>query len=142
MKTDRLLAALRAACCALFVMLGAKETSAQSAIATDNKSALITTGNTFQQIQAANQSRRSITIENNNTSSDNCWVNIDGSVAAGNTTSTSVTPPGGNGTMTAAQASILLQAGGSYQRYYPYIPQGPIIATCASTGDSLYVDVQ
>jgi hypothetical protein len=44
--------------------------------------------------------------------------------------------------MSAAQASILLApAGGSYTRYYPYVPDGPIVVTCAGTGDSVYVGI-
>ena len=57
-----------------------------------------------------------------------------------NTLSTSVTT--GNGTTTAQQASILLTPSSSYQRYFPYLPRGPIVVTCATTGDSIYVDTQ
>lgn len=112
---------------------------AQSAVPTANHSRSITTGNTYQLIQARDNTRRSLTIENNN-ATDNCFVNVDGTVVAGNTTSTNVTVDGN--TITAAKASILLIPGGSYTRYYPYVPDGPIVATCASNGDSIYVDMQ
>lgn len=89
---------------------------------TTNASVSITTGNTFQTVLAAGV-RRSITIENNNTNSDNCWVHVDASA------------------VTKAN-SILLTPGGSYTRYYPYIPAGAIQATCTTTADTLYVDYQ
>lgn len=111
----------------------------QSAVPTDNWSVSITTGNTFQQVQPRNDARRSLTVQNNN-AFDSCYVNIDGSVVAGNTTASSVTTKGG--TITAAKASVLLSAGQSYARYYPYVPSGPIVATCATTASSLYVDMQ
>src|SRR6202030_3084971 len=51
-------------------------------IPTVNSSVSITAGNTFQQILAAtptnSASRRSMTIQNNQTTSDNCWVFIGG----------------------------------------------------------------
>lgn len=114
-----------------------------------NGSVTITTGNTYQTILSGltsvvfpgTPSRRSVTIQNNNTNTDNCFIEITGLVVAGNTTSTSVTPPGGSA-ITAAKASILLGPGGSFQRYFPYIPSGAIVGTCASNGDSLYVDTQ
>ena len=89
---------------------------------------------------AANPARIGLTIQNNQTSGDNCWVEVTGLVAAGNTLSTSVTT--GNGTTTAQQASILLTPSSSYQRYFPYLPRGPIVVTCATAGDSIYVDTQ
>jgi hypothetical protein len=105
-----------------------------------NFSVTITTGNTFQTLRPLNQNYNSLTIQNNQTSGDNCWVEVTGLVAAGNTLSTSVTT--GNGTTTAQQASILLTPSSSYQRYFPYLPRGPIVVTCATTGDSIYVDTQ
>lgn len=92
-------------------------------LSTTNSSVTITTGNSFQTVLAASTSRRSLTIQNNNTNTDNCWVFI------------------GSGTATKA-TSIILSAGGSYQRYWPNIPSDTIQATCASTSDSLYVDTQ
>jgi pectate lyase len=89
---------------------------------TVNGSAIIATGNTFQQVLAANSNRASITIENNN-ASDSCWVTVDGGSAS-------------------KGVAILLLAGGSYQRYFPYVPSGAIQATCASNSDTLYVDTQ
>ena len=118
--------------------------------ATTNGSVKITTGLTYQVIQAAvNTSstsgsvRHSLTIENNNTNGDVCYLFIGGTqITAGTTTaSTSITV--GGVSMTAAQASILLAGGGgSFARYFPYVPSDAIYGTCASAGDSLYVDTQ
>lgn len=134
-----MLTLVRIAFALVFLLDFADAVMAQSAVPTDNWSVSITTGNTYQQVQARNDARRSLTIQNNN-ASDSCYVNIDGSVAAGNTTASSVTTKGG--AITAAKASVLLSAGQAYTRYYPYVPNGPIIATCATTGSSLYVDMQ
>ena len=110
-------------------------------LVTQSKSLLITTGNTFQTLLPNTQNYNSVTIQNNLTSTDNCFVEVSGLVPAGNTTATNVTTPGGV-VMTSAQASILLTPGSSYQRYYPYLPRGPIVVTCATTGDSVYADIQ
>src|ERR1700732_3197592 len=105
----------------------AQAQSFSSDLPTTNGSVTIATGNTFQTVLAAttftvDQQRKSLTIQNNNTS-DNCWVFV------------------GAGTATKA-TSMLLSSGGSYQRYFPYIPSDAIQATCASNGDSLYIDTQ
>jgi len=115
---------------------------------TVNGSVKITTGLTFQQVLGAitpttanPNPRRSLTIQNNN-ASDSCNVIVGtNQITAGTTTtSTSITINGN--TLTAAQASIVLTAGQSYTRYYPFVPSDIIFATCATTGDSLYVDTQ
>jgi hypothetical protein len=97
--------------------------------ATTNGSVVITTGNIFQPILAAlgapPAQRRSLTIENNN-ATDSCFVFIMG---VGETTPT-------------AARSILLLPGGSYTRYFPYVPADAIQGTCASNSDTLYVDTQ
>lgn len=91
-----------------------------------NSSATITTGNTFQTILAVisgtSTQRQSLTIQNNN-AVDSCWLFI------------------GAGSATKA-TSMLLLAGGSYTRYWPYVPSDAIQATCATTADTLYVDIQ
>ena len=89
---------------------------------TTNSSSTITLGNTFQTISAA-QPRFTITIQNNNTNGDNCWLFIGGGSATKGT-------------------SILLAPGGSYQRYYPYVPSDAIQMTCATTSDTFYLDTQ
>ena len=99
---------------------------------TVNSSAVITTGNTFQTVLASNLGattaqggplqRQALTIQNNN-ASDTCWLFI-GAASATKAT------------------SILLLPGGSYTRYWPFVPSDAIQATCATTSDSLYVDFQ
>lgn len=93
---------------------------------TVNGSVIITTGNTFQQVLASNfnttTQRQALTIANNN-ATDSCWIYF------------------GSGTPTKG-TSILLLAGGSYSRYWPFVPSDIIQATCASNSDTLYVDTQ
>lgn len=92
-----------------------------------NNSITIDTGNTFKQILpdlAPGVSRQSLTIENNNTNNDLCWINVTGD------------------TSPAKASSMLLVPGGSYTRYYPYIPANKIFGTCTTTGDSIYADQQ
>ena len=88
---------------------------------TTNGSVTITTGNTFQTVLTA-ATRRSLTVQNNNTA-DNCWLFI------------------GSGTASKAN-SILLLPGGSYARYFPYTPSDALQATCATTSDTFYIDTQ
>jgi len=95
---------------------------AQSTTPTRNGSVSITTGGTFQTALAANDRRRGLTIQNNNTNNDNCWIYL-GTLASATTAT-----------------AILLAPGGSYQRYYPYIPRDIVNVTCATTSDSIYVD--
>jgi hypothetical protein len=94
------------------------------AIGTLNQSVVIATGNTFQTVLAAvgQNGRQSLTIANNN-ASDSCWLYVGSGAATKGT-------------------SILLLAGGSYVRYYPYTPSDVIQATCATSNDTLYIDTQ
>ena len=91
-----------------------------------NASVVITTGGTFQtvlnSIQGTSTQRQALTIENNNTT-DSCNLFI------------------GSGAATSGN-SILLLAGGSYTRYWPYVPSDAFQATCANDSDTLYIDVQ
>jgi hypothetical protein len=92
-----------------------------------NSSVVITTGGTFQTVltsvaPAYTSVRQALTIENNNTT-DNCYLHI------------------GTGTPSAGN-SILLLPGGSYTRYWPFIPSDAFQATCANNSDTLYIDVQ
>ena len=95
---------------------------------TTNGSVTITTGGTFQQALAAVSIppaiRRSLTIENNNTNGDNCWVFLGATASATEGT------------------AVLLGQGGAYTRYYPYVPSDAIQVTCATTSDTVYVDTQ
>jgi hypothetical protein len=115
----RLIAAVLAVCVAGPAL-------AQTIVAqTTNSSVVIATGNTFQTVLAAitlNNQRRSLTIQNNNTT-DSCWIFI------------------GSGAATKA-TSIVLLPGGSYTRYLPYVPADAIQATCTTTADTLYIDIQ
>ena len=71
--------------------------------------------------------RRSITIQNNMTTTDSCWIYL-GTTTAANTA--------GIG------AAILLAPGQAYTRYFPYVPSDAIQATCGGTTRTLYVDTQ
>lgn len=115
----------RLAAASLFFALSCMGALAQTVAQTTNSSVVIATGNTFQTVLAAvtnTNQRRSLTIENNN-ASDSCWLFIGAGAATKGT-------------------SILLTSGGSYTRYYPYVPSDAIQATCATTSDTLYIDVQ
>jgi len=89
---------------------------------TTNRATTITSGGTFQNVLSAATNRASLSIENNN-ASDSCWIYV------------------GSGSATEAK-SILLLPGGSYTRYFPYVPADEIQATCASNSDTLYIDTQ
>jgi hypothetical protein len=97
---------------------------------TNNGSVTITSGNAFQTILSAVTlvgglpgPRHSLTIQNNNTNGDNCWLFVGTAVAS-------------------AGRSILLAQGASYTRYFPYVPSDALQGTCATTSDTLYVDTQ
>ena len=110
---------------ALLLCLPAQAQQAPLNLGTVNGSIVIAAGNTFQQALAAvtGNKRRSLTIQNNN-AADNCWLYVGPTASATKGT------------------SLLLLPGGSYTRYYPYIPNDNIAATCATTADTLYVDTQ
>jgi hypothetical protein len=75
---------------------------------------------------AASTSRMSLTIQNNNsisTGTEYCYIFV------------------GSGSASLATA-IILAPGGSYQRYFPFIPSDTIQATCTTTSDTLYIDTQ
>ena len=128
--------------CALLLLIPAAFSQNAQPIFSTNSSVTIITGNTFQVLRPATQNYNSLTIQNNNMSTtDNCFVDVTGLVQPGNTTATSVVTVGGV-TLTAAQASVALVPGGSYQRYYPKLPRNQIVVTCATGGDSVYADVQ
>jgi hypothetical protein len=99
---------------------------------TVNVSGTITSGGAFQQVLPsihsgagnASTARQSLTIQNNNTNSDNCFVFF-GPIA--------------NAT---EQGSILLAPQQAYGRYWPDVPTDTISITCASTNDTFYADYQ
>lgn len=88
-----------------------------------NSSAVIVTGNTFQQVLTANTSRLALTISNNN-ASDDCWIYL-----------------GAAGSATKA-AAILLAAKALVQWNTLIIPSSAVQATCATSSDTLYIDTQ
>jgi hypothetical protein len=96
--------------------------------ATVNSSVTIAAGNTFQQVLPSNfgtsTQRQALTIQNNNTNTDSCWVFLGATASATKAT------------------SILLAVGQAYTRYWPFVPSDAIQVTCASTSDTLYVDNQ
>jgi hypothetical protein len=101
---------------------------------------LITTGGTFQTLLTAGSNPRSLSIQNNMTTADNCWILIGGPWQAGDTTASSRNVNGQ--TLTAAQGAIILNPGGSYSRYSPLVPSDQVLVTCTTTGDSIYADIQ
>lgn len=115
---------------AILFALGLSPAFGQATVATTtNSSAVITTGNTFQAVLSAvtaNNQRKSLTIQNNN-ATDACWVTFGVGITAGNATK---------------GKSIQLAAGQALTRYYPYIPNDEIEATCATSSDTLYIDSQ
>jgi hypothetical protein len=100
---------------------------------------LIVAGNTYQVLQAVSVGRRSLQVQNNN-AADSCYLIVGGPWLAGDTVATTRTINGVS--VTAKQASILLNSAISFTRYYPYIPSDQLLITCATTGDSVYADVQ
>jgi hypothetical protein len=116
------------AACALLMGLASflilslsKDAHAQSNLPTFVVPVTVTTGNTWYAVTGLPTPRRSLTIQNNNVNGDNCWLFI------------------GSGTAT-KPAAILLAQGQSYGRYTPYIPVDTLQVTCATNGDSVYVE--
>lgn len=100
----------------------------------------ITAGGTYQ-LLIPGGGKLSIEIQNNNTTAtDYCYLLIGGPWVAGDTLASTRTV--NSVSLTAAKASVLLGPGQSYTRYYPYIPGDQILATCTSTGDSIYAGTQ
>jgi hypothetical protein len=97
--------------------------NATAASATTIENGTVTTGGTFQQISAANTSRKSFEFQNNN-ASDACYVYF-----------------GTTGSATTAK-SIKIVAGGYYLRSVGNIPGDAIQTTCASTSDTFYAAEQ
>jgi len=84
----------------------------------------IATGNKFQQIVPSNSTgtdRWALTIQNNASNGDNCWVYVGSDKAS-------------------KDGSVVLAPGKSYDRYWPFVPSDTIQATCASSSDNLYVE--
>ena len=140
---------------AISLLASAAFAEAPTDLTSVNGSVLITTGNTLQTILTGvgNQTGglRSLTTQNNNTSSDNCWIVFGDKANSGSSLGSQITP--GTTTlsstitlhgvsMTVQQAAILLAPGVPFQRYAPFIPGDTIYGTCATTGDSIHIDIQ
>lgn len=97
---------------------------------TVNHSVTITTGGTFQQllpsIVGTTTVRQSLTIQNNNplSGTEYCYVFLGTTSAATEAT------------------SMILGPGGSYQRYFPFVPSDAVQVTCTTTSDTIYADTQ
>jgi len=72
----------------------------------------------------ASTARQSLTIQNNNTNTDNCFVFI-GPIASAT-----------------KAASILLAPQQAYGRYWPNVPSDQISIECGGTNDTFYADYQ
>jgi hypothetical protein len=119
---------------AAFVLACSIGADAQNNRATSLVPIVIGAGGTFQTIIPSGP-KFSIEIQNNNTNTDNCFLDF------GVRSTTGVRVTAGNAT---TSESILLAPGGSFQRYSPnsYVPQDEIEATCTSTFDTLRVSIQ
>jgi len=107
------------------MLLGSAAYAQQLPAPTDSLIAIVT-GNKFQQIIPPNKigtDRRALTIQNNNTNSDSCWVYIGSDKAS-------------------KENSIALDPSGSCVRYWPFASSDAIQATCASSSDTLLVEYQ
>ena len=100
----------------------------------------ITTGLTYQQLLPGNGGRSTLTVQNNQTTTDNCFMILGGPWQVGDTTATTRIINGVS--LTAQQASILLLPGGSDNRLSGIVPTDQILVTCTTTGDSIYADYQ
>jgi hypothetical protein len=92
----------------------------------DNNLVTIATGNTFQQVIGSNGSateRQALIIKNDNSNGDPCWVFFGGDKAS-------------------KEKGVMVASGDSYVRYWPFVSSEAIQATCASTSDALYVEIQ
>lgn len=116
---------------------------AQTVAATTPLPVLIITGGTYQQILApvtnSNQ-RRTLSMQNNNDTTDDCRALIGGPWQVGDTLATTRTINGV--TLTAKQGAIRLTPSGSITRLTGYIPGDQILVTCVTTGNSFYLDIQ
>jgi len=87
----------------------------------------IVTGNKFQQIlpeNTAGNDRRALTIINNNTNGDSCWVFV------------------GTGGASKEKSDKALAPGDKFVKYWPFVPSDEIQATCASSSDTLSIEYQ
>src|SRR5262249_33461114 len=92
----------------------------------ENNLVTIATGNTFQQVIGSNGSateRQALIIKNDNSNGDSCWVFFGGDKAS-------------------KEKGVMVASGDSYVRYWPFVSSEAIQATCASTSDALYVEIQ
>src|SRR5262249_24941032 len=115
-----------------------------NAASTTNNALVIATGLTYQ-LALSTGTRKSLTIQNNQISgTDVCYLifgqNITGQMTTTTTTATNLSV--NSASITAGAASLILNPGQPFTRFYPYVPNDPIYVTCTTTGDGLYVDAQ
>lgn len=113
-------AALAVACILLSSPIFAQQTPAPT-----KTLVTIVTGDKFQQILPQNNTgkdRRALTISNNNTNGDSCWVYV------------------GTGSASKEKSDKVLGPGAKYVAYWPFVPSDEIQATCASSSDTLSVE--
>ena len=122
---------------------------AQTNAATTNGSVKITTGNTFQQLFAAVPTPP-VAAPLSDNPEQQCVRRLlsyfrqqrDGHGRDHDAIEHDPGQSPGASALTAQQAAIVLAAGIPYQRYYPAVPSDAFYVTCATTGDSVYVDTQ
>lgn len=107
-------------------LLSSSPVLAQQPLPTKNLVTIVT-GNKFQEIlpeSDTGKDRRALTITNNNTNGDACWVFV------------------GTGHASKEKSDQVLAPGADYVRYWPFVPSDEIQATCASGSDTLAVEYQ
>jgi hypothetical protein len=115
--------ALGVASLAIALLLGSTA-FAQTPPAPTKTVVTINTANKFQQVLASSGTpRRMLSIGNNNTNGDSCWVFVGSGQAY-------------------KEGSYEVPPGREYLRYPPFVPSDAIQATCASSKDTLDVEYQ
>lgn len=110
---------------------------AQTPAATTNGAVTITTGGTFQTVLSAlssSGSRHSLTIQNNNTNGDNCWIYVgSGTATAGSGTYTGAMKSAFG--LDSASMTAILNAGTKATTANPWSISGNVYIGNRSAGD-------
>jgi hypothetical protein len=107
------------------ILLGSTSFAQQPPALTDSL-VTVATGNKFQEVVPPDKSgaeRRTLTVQNNNTNGDSCWVYVGSDKAS-------------------KEGSNVLAPGKEYARYWPFASSDAVQATCASSSDTLQVEYQ